>query len=502
MKRGFSFLLLAAVFLLMGTSCESDLPAPVITQDDLSEEIQSIKDVLDQEILDVIRETGKPFDWNEASDDMIFRAILVTGYPIVVGYLNHVNGRETRDELLSLVYESEGVNTARLGELDEVLAYKEDLLGFFHVNIKNLETISQLRKSSRLGYIEMAGYPILLDEMAAFYASEGVSEQTITARNMVLDPYQESPDYFSQVSSYSGSAATTMRRHNVDHVYRDYEIYGENIGIAVFDNGILPEHQPWLLDNGYGEREFRGYYNPLWFIPGTEPDGPSPQSPDLLFISQIIEGQWEHGWQQNRDVLIASPNSKQYAVRVSPMVLILVPSQILGVINSILAMAQDPDIRIVSMANGSLFRIHQMEGAINYFHSQDKIMVAAAGTSLPILRELLGVVHPASYEPVIAATGIENREETGGTYVLGSSSHGGPEVDVCIERNSSSSGATSKFAGMLGLIWSANPELSRDEIMEIVVQSTDAYQQYGEKDPRFGWGTPDVLWAVEEAMSR
>ncbi|MCO6496654.1 MAG: S8/S53 family peptidase, partial [Chitinophagaceae bacterium] len=179
---------------------------------------------------------------------------------------------------------------------------------------------------------------------------------------------------------------------------------------------------------------------------------------------------------------------------------ILVPSQVLGVAYSILAMAQDPDVRVLSMSMGSIFRIYQLEGAIDYLNSQGKILVSAAGTSFPFIKDLIGVVFPASYEPVVAATGIENREETGGEFVLGQSAHGGPQVDITIEREGSSSEATSGFAGMLALIWSANPSLTREEVLDIAVRSTWFYQQNGQKHPVFGWGTPDVLWAVEEAL--
>lgn len=143
-----------------------------------------------------------------------------------------------------------------------------------------------------------------------------------------------------------------------------------------------------------------------------------------------------------------------------------------------------------------------MEDAIDYYHSQNKILVTAAGTSFFFIRQLLGVIFPASYEPVIAATGIKDLvEETDGNFVLGDNSHGGPEVDFCIQRHDSSSGATSLLASFISLVWNANPELTREEVIDILIQSSNFYQELGHKYARFGWGTPDILQAVEAAVS-
>ena len=61
---------------------------------------------------------------------------------------------------------------------------------------------------------------------------------------MILDPYQEDPDYVQQVYNYDPSFGTIIRRHNVDDVYWDHHIFGENIGVAVIDNGIVD----WAAD--------------------------------------------------------------------------------------------------------------------------------------------------------------------------------------------------------------------------------------------------------------
>jgi hypothetical protein len=505
MRRVFYILLAVAGLSLLHVSCEKDNTLPL--QDEhtgIGHEIALMKAELDREILEVIRSTGQPFDWNRATVDQILRALIVTGYPLVVGYVNHgADGRANRNDLLNFIYASEGKEAARVGYKDDVLVHQNERLGYFHVKVERPETIEGLRSQRGLRYVELAGYPILLDEIAAHYdnlRTAAPSGPAINARDMILDPYQEDPDYFSQVQAYSGSMSTCFRRHNVDDVYRHHQVYGENTGIAILDNGLLPEYQAIMNENGYGSRTYTGYYNPLWFFPWTEPDGATPQTPDVLFLSQFIEGQWLHGWEQSENVLVASPNSAHFSVRASPLVLILVPAQTIGIINSIMAMADEPDVKIISMSMGSLFRIRQMEDAIDYFHSRDKIMVSAAGTSLFFTRELIGVVFPASYEPVLAITGIKNREETGGYFVLGDNSHGGTKVDFSVENNSSSSGATSRFAGMLGLVWSANPALSREEVIDIVIQSSNFYQELGTKFARFGWGAPDILEAVELAL--
>ena len=48
---------------------------------------------------------------------------------------------------------------------------------------------------------------------------------------------------------------------------------------------------------------------------------------------------------------------------------------------------------------------------------------------------------------------------------------------------------------MIGLLWSANPELTREQIIDILIRSSSNYRRLGRKDPVFGWGKIDMYQA-------
>ncbi len=74
-------------------------------------------------------------------------------------------------------------------------------------------------------------------------------------------------------------------------------------------------------------------------------------------------------------------------------------------------------------------------------------------------------------------------------------------MDFCVEKSAASSEATARMVGIFALIWSANPTLSREQVMDIAIRSSYFYQLQGAKDPKFGWGTVDALQAVEMALA-
>ncbi len=83
--------------------------------------------------------------------------------------------------------------------------------------------------------------------------------------------------------------------------------------------------------------------------------------------------------------------------------------------------------------------------------------------------------------------------------VLGESLNEGYEVDFCVERQNASPEATSKMRGMAGLVWSANPKLSGEKVLEFLIQSNHFYNTNAQKDERLGRGMR-LLYAVESAL--
>ena len=465
---------------------------------------QSDKLEMDHYILQKIKDSNEPFDWNLESDEMLHKAIKLTDDILVVGYTNGISkDLNTRDEILLDIYNWEGKTSNELGSLDDLLIYKDDDLGFMSLKINHLSTLQKVRELSTVKYVEANGYGIDYDLIKSYADSEPINhidDVSNNRREVVLDPLQTDPDYPIQVDNYDSQFGHVIRRHNLDEVYRQYQIYGEGIGVAVVDNGIVP----WTLDlfeeNGYGSREAVGFHKPQWFFPWTDDDGIEPITTDVFGISNMVEGQWLHGSGMIQSVLVIAPNANITCVRASTAILILFPSQIIGITTAMRAMGNREDIRIINMSMGTIFYNHRIHMSINYCYNKGKIVGCAAGTTPEEIKDLLGVIFPANMPKSIAVTGINNRESTNGEFIAGSTAHTGEEVEFCVENSAASSEATARMMGMFALIWSANPDLTREQVINIAIESSHFYQETGERDPDFGWGTVNMLQAIEMAL--
>lgn len=497
MKKAIHHLTYLVVILLVFVSCQSDLK-------DSGIEVSAVKAELDQYILETIQTSNQAFDWNEQSDEVFYKALTVTDNILVLGYTDGIaKNLDARNRILEKVYALEKKQAENFGELDDVLIYKDDVLGFVSVKITSFETLQQLRALPEVTFAEVNGYPIDMDVIRAFAGYPTTANKTSPTdnerRDMILDPYQTDPDYAEQVANYDNTFGIVIRRHNIDDVYRQYNIFGEGIGVGVIDNGIVPWARELFEENGYGGRATEGFHKPFWWLPWTDDDGIEPLETDALGISPLIEGQWLHGSGMIQSALVISPNADITSVRASTAIVILFPSQIYGIANAIRAMADRENIRVVNMSMGTIFFLHRVKNSINYYYDKGKIIGCAAGTTDPAIKDILGVIFPADRWNTVAVTGIDNRENTNGEFVAGSTAHTGKEVDFCVEKSAASSEATARMMGMFALLWSANPEMTREEVMDIMIQSSHFYQLQGQKDPDFGWGTVDMLQAVDAA---
>ena len=260
------------------------------------------------------------------------------------------------------------------------------------------------------------------------------------------------------------------------------------------DNGVF-EDRIDNLSQGGGFFETEGY---LKTAGATDPDGPHPRPSDLFGLMPAIPSMYAHGSIQTKMVYTMAPNINIKSVRASSFVFWFIPSQFQGVVDSILALAEDPTIRVISSSMGTIVHVHEIERAIAYFNARDKIYISAGGTSTPYFKDLVKVVFPANLSSTIAITGIKLTTETNGKMILGRDAHGGTEIDFVVDHSTDSSQSVSSTAGMVGLLWSYNPQLNREQIINILTRSSSLYKAGGRKDPVFGWGKVDMYNAFLE----
>lgn len=168
-----------------------------------------------------------------------------------------------------------------------------------------------------------------------------------------------------------------------------------------------------------------------------------------------------------------------------------------GVAAALLALGDDNDARIISMSIGTKMNVNVIRDAIIYATNRGKLIFCAAGTSSGV-SNFTGVVFPARLPQTIAVTGI--KESADGYYNSTDdfeechNCHKGSRVDfvVVMQRDfnnartsasltrgidfsddtpvstNGSSVATATMAGIATLVWGADPNLTRIQVLNIL----------------------------------
>ena len=181
--------------------------------------------------------------------------------------------------------------------------------------------------------------------------------------------------------------------------------------------------------------------------------------------------------------------------------------------NALIAMGNDPAVRVISMSIGSPFSSSVLTDGVNYAYGLGKMIMAAAGTSFS-WTAWWGVIYPAALTKCVAVTGVkENGSKCG-------SCHDGSQVDltICMERTSNSSrnslslspsgnspsyiggssAATATAAGIAALVWSAKPSATRAQVLTCLTSTAQfANAPSGSK----GYGNINAAAAVNCALA-
>ncbi len=184
-----------------------------------------------------------------------------------------------------------------------------------------------------------------------------------------------------------------------------------------------------------------------------------------------------------------------------------------GVKNALVRMGNRNDVRVVSMSIGTPFYSSVLLDGVLYAHNRGKLLMAAAGTSFS-WTSWWGVVYPAAFSECVAVTGVNESGSTCNTC------HDGGEVDFTIpmERNANSdrntlslaqsgntptyvggsSSATAMAAGIAALVWSARPTLSRTQVLNALIMSS---QYFPSTVSNRGYGNINAAAAVTAAIN-
>lgn len=219
------------------------------------------------------------------------------------------------------------------------------------------------------------------------------------------------------------------------------------------------------------------------------------------------------GPRNNKDAVTGvAYKSDLYFVRACDDVVLNASSELSGVKNALVRIANNSSVKIISMSVGTPFHSSVLYDGVSYAYGKGKMIFAAAGTSFG-LTSWWGVVYPAAYAQCIAVTGVK---ENGNKC---SNCHDGSQVlfTIPMERNidnsrhavslpysgyipgyiGGSSCATATCAGIAALVWSVNPLLTRTQVYECLRRTA----QYITPVTNKGYGNPNARAAVLMAGS-
>ena len=479
------------VLILISFSCKKEINNP------------KQGDLINQEIKKIIIENKTLFDWNAQSTDFIFEALQTCeDRCITVGYKTDFlsSDKILKEEIIKEVEKSEGLNR------NKILLEENDKLSTLKFRINNKKTIESIRNFNSVDFVEITNFKY---DRKFFISDEEIKDGYQTSNNSNLrinnvnpgdfDPITSPITYDKYMESINGRDAEVIRNHNLNFVYDSLKKF-DGLEVALLDNGIFPDYVPFARV-GYPAYQPEGYFSPVVNGP---PDGPHPRNYDLLGLSQFISGLNDHGTRQTSIVYGIIPKGKFRTVRAAQWVFFIFAQDFSATTKAIIAMADEPSVKVISMSMGTIFVNNEMKRAIQYFTAKNKIFVSASGTFLPIpfIKDIIGVVFPATMPEVIATTGIKDTRTTNGVFELGETSTSGIENDFVVDHSTSSSETVSATAAMFSLIWSINPNLTARQITDIMICSSTYFNtNNGQRHPIFGWGKVDCKAAAKATLA-
>jgi subtilisin family serine protease len=173
-----------------------------------------------------------------------------------------------------------------------------------------------------------------------------------------------------------------------------------------------------------------------------------------------------------------------------------------GVADAFTNAANRADVKIISMSLGRVTTSSQIKDAILYAYGKGKLIFCAAGTSFSWTSGWYGVIFPATLPQVNAVTGVKTTDynisctdchdgsETDFTIVMEKPTYKSFPLTLAMSGNvpsmvGGSSVATATTAGIAALVWSRFPTLTRDQILNKLILSS---QHYPNRNANLGWG--------------
>lgn len=447
------------------------------------------------------------FSWKEASTQMLWSAAYHGNHLMTIGFgtsksdfdrSKSSNNQRIQEELLKLI------STYEEQPISKILVSADPDLNLINVMITKQETIIALKRTKYIRYIEPADYRyVAIRDMQTRGAASSSSSSGCGFESQTL----ASAD-FTTVSP-NAKVPWTFYRHNIPSAWSFST--GRGVTIGVIDTGTSP-NQTLLGSNfntgdssGRTIQKFGVYVDSVWPW-STTTDGPN----DLCGHGTSMAAVATAPRNNNGMPVGVAYNSNLITYRAAANVVVDGYHEQEGVKKAFTALANNSNVKIISMSMGYVFSVGKIEDAIRLAYSRGKLIFCAAGTSTSFTT-FVGVIFPAWMPETVAVTGVKE----GSTFVKCDNCHTGSKVDFTIVMQRAATGntvpinsyynaqtdyvggssvATATTAGIAALVWAKNPSWTRDQVLAKMRQSGNFFPN---KSSEFGYGNINALLAVQ-----
>jgi|JI8StandDraft_2_1071088.scaffolds.fasta_scaffold01951_5 hypothetical protein len=446
--------------------------------------------------------TNKAFDWNTASDDVIFAAGQHSDAVFSIGYqpngftgvkdkiheidLQEKSWTDTRIMIEKMIIQYE--KTDKTPEGFSVLAPTDKKFPHIYAVIRNKELISKLRTMPEVRFVEPLGYSL----------EPEVTNRSTSGCSGTPNPNINTADYtvLSPLSKRPWNFAT----HNIPTAWNTAK--GQGITICIIDTGAGDSQDNLGSQFASGNSTGRTitkmstlYSGSLWWQTLDTPH-------DQCGHGTSMAGLAAAPWSNDGNAVGAAYKANLLTIRAVEDVLINTSNERNGVRDALYVAGNNSNVKIISMSIGSPISSSTVSDGIYYAYNRGKMIFAAAGTSFS-WTTWYGVIFPAWMPECIAVTGVKE----GSTNAKCSVCHDGAEVDFTVvmertanaDRNSiglaltgndpkyigGSSCATATTAGVAAMLWSKTPSATRTQVFNALRNTA---QFYPNANSNLGWG--------------
>ena len=506
-KTNFKILVLVAL-VLTACSKEEGFESPtspttleVMIKDPISP--QQINAQIDESL-----QTKGTFDWKQASNNLLWSAIHHGNDVVSIGFGANQNdfdrsksaqNAKMQSELLQLIMDYE--NTT----LDKTLINADVYLNTMDVVIKRQETIIALRKSNFIRYVEPGDYKYF---RVASGLERGTESSSSGGSGCGFDALTlNSADYTTVTPN--ARAPWTFYQHNIPGAWAFSS--GQGITIGIIDTGISPNQTLFGssfndgLSSGRSIQKFGTYVDSIWpWSTGT--DGPNDQCGHGTSMASAAAAPRN----DNGLPVGVAYNSNLITYRAASNVVLEGSHEQNGVKNAFTGLANNANVKIISMSMGHVFSVGKISDGVKYAYSKGKLIFCAGGTSTSFTT-FVGIIFPASMAEAVAVTGIKE----GAGFTKCDDCHSGSKIDFTVVMQRAATGntvpvvsyydnqsdyvggssvATATTAGIAALVWAKHPTWTRDQVLAKMRQSANFYPN---KNAQFGYGNINALLAVQ-----